>query len=395
MMQKIVAQQELVRENAVLRKALKKEHRFHDLVSKSAGDAGDLRAGPHRGALQLHHPDPRRVRHRQGGAGPRHPRREPARRGPLRRGLLRRAHRDPARVGALRPREGRLHRRHGAAQGQVRGRPRRHPLPRRGRRHRPQAAARPAAGAGGAPLPAASAATRRSRWTSASSPPPTTTCRGRWRPGPSARTSSTGSTSSPSGCRRCASGARTSRCWWSTSSSGSRPSWKRDIEGVSAEAMNALLAQPWPGNVRELRNVLERGAVVARGPSSSWPTSGSRPTVQPPRRFARPRRRRRTVARRGGAAARRRGAGPHGGQREPVGPGPRHRPGHPLQQDAEVRPAGATARTSRTTPRPVERRRSFSTPSPWTDCRAPLSSSTLLRPCAGPARRPQPALTPP
>ncbi len=40
----------------------------------------------------------------------------------------------------------------------------------------------------------------------------------------------------------------------------------REIEGVSAEAMNALMAQPWPGNVRELRNVLERGAVVARGP---------------------------------------------------------------------------------------------------------------------------------
>jgi two-component system, NtrC family, response regulator AtoC len=41
---------------------------------------------------------------------------------------------------------------------------------------------------------------------------------------------------------------------------------QRDIEGVSAEAMNALVAQPWPGNVRELRNVLERGAVVSRGP---------------------------------------------------------------------------------------------------------------------------------
>jgi two-component system response regulator AtoC len=40
----------------------------------------------------------------------------------------------------------------------------------------------------------------------------------------------------------------------------------REIEGVSAEAMDALMASPWPGNVRELRNVLERGAVVARGP---------------------------------------------------------------------------------------------------------------------------------
>ncbi len=34
---------------------------------------------------------------------------------------------------------------------------------------------------------------------------------------------------------------------------------------VSPEAMAALLAHDWPGNVRELRNVLERGAVVAQG----------------------------------------------------------------------------------------------------------------------------------
>ncbi len=41
---------------------------------------------------------------------------------------------------------------------------------------------------------------------------------------------------------------------------------KRPLEGVSAAALEALLAQPLRGNVRELKNVLERGAVVARGP---------------------------------------------------------------------------------------------------------------------------------
>jgi DNA-binding NtrC family response regulator len=41
---------------------------------------------------------------------------------------------------------------------------------------------------------------------------------------------------------------------------------KKPLEGVTAEAMEALLAQPWRGNVRELRNVLERGAVVAHTP---------------------------------------------------------------------------------------------------------------------------------
>ncbi len=39
---------------------------------------------------------------------------------------------------------------------------------------------------------------------------------------------------------------------------------KRHVR-VSPEAMAALLAHAWPGNVRELRNVLERGAVVAQG----------------------------------------------------------------------------------------------------------------------------------
>ena len=39
----------------------------------------------------------------------------------------------------------------------------------------------------------------------------------------------------------------------------------RRIEGVSSEAMAAIMAHEWPGNVRELRNVLERGAVVAQG----------------------------------------------------------------------------------------------------------------------------------
>jgi two-component system, NtrC family, response regulator AtoC len=37
------------------------------------------------------------------------------------------------------------------------------------------------------------------------------------------------------------------------------------LDGVSPEAMAALMAHAWPGNVRELRNVLERGAVVAQG----------------------------------------------------------------------------------------------------------------------------------
>jgi DNA-binding NtrC family response regulator len=39
----------------------------------------------------------------------------------------------------------------------------------------------------------------------------------------------------------------------------------RKVDGLSAEAMDALAEHDWPGNVRELRNVLERALVVAPG----------------------------------------------------------------------------------------------------------------------------------
>jgi two-component system response regulator AtoC len=40
----------------------------------------------------------------------------------------------------------------------------------------------------------------------------------------------------------------------------------KPLTGVSTEAMEFLMTYHWPGNVRELRNVLERGVVVAPGP---------------------------------------------------------------------------------------------------------------------------------
>ena len=40
----------------------------------------------------------------------------------------------------------------------------------------------------------------------------------------------------------------------------------RRIDGVSHDAMALLMGHHWPGNVRELRNVLERAIVVAQGP---------------------------------------------------------------------------------------------------------------------------------
>jgi transcriptional regulator with PAS, ATPase and Fis domain len=40
----------------------------------------------------------------------------------------------------------------------------------------------------------------------------------------------------------------------------------KSLSGISAEAMDLLLAYDWPGNVRELKNILERGAVLAKEP---------------------------------------------------------------------------------------------------------------------------------
>jgi len=45
-----------------------------------------------------------------------------------------------------------------------------------------------------------------------------------------------------------------------------RAEMQKPLEGVSAEAMELLVLYDWPGNVRELRNTLERGAVLVRGP---------------------------------------------------------------------------------------------------------------------------------
>ncbi|HQL00666.1 MAG TPA: sigma 54-interacting transcriptional regulator [Smithellaceae bacterium] len=39
---------------------------------------------------------------------------------------------------------------------------------------------------------------------------------------------------------------------------------KKDIEGISAEAMSLLMAYSWPGNIRELANVIERAFILCK-----------------------------------------------------------------------------------------------------------------------------------
>ena len=71
-------------------------------------------------------------------------------------------------------------------------------------------------------------------------------------------TCTTGSASPSSSCRRCASGARTSRCCSSISRCWRPARYERAAPLVSSAQFADLMAYAWPGNVRELRNVADR-----------------------------------------------------------------------------------------------------------------------------------------
>ena len=110
------------------------EHHRHQRA-----DAADVRAGGAGRADQHHRADPRRVGHRQGADRARHPLQLAAREEAVRQGELRGAARHADRVGAVRLREGRVHRRQRPQEGPLRDGRGRHAVPRRDRRHQPRA----------------------------------------------------------------------------------------------------------------------------------------------------------------------------------------------------------------------------------------------------------------
>ncbi len=157
------------------------EFNHYGIVGRSRRDAG---GDPHRGAggaVEEHRAHHRRDRHRQGDGGARDPLPQRAARDAADQGELRRDPRNAARIGAVRPRPRRLHRRDDEQEGQVRARRRRHDLPRRDRHDEPGAAGEAAARAAGARVRAARIRAHAEGRRSASSPRPTATC-ARWSP---------------------------------------------------------------------------------------------------------------------------------------------------------------------------------------------------------------------
>ena len=105
----------LVDENTHLRQELHGAVRFLEHHRQQRARAADVRADVAGRAHQHHRAHSRRVGHRQGDGGARHPLQLAAREQAVRQGELRRAAGQPDRVGALRLREGRVHRRRASA----------------------------------------------------------------------------------------------------------------------------------------------------------------------------------------------------------------------------------------------------------------------------------------
>ena len=212
LLDKIVERQDTLREVKVLRKQLREHGAFGQMIGSSAqmrkvyqidrAGGADLGVGADLG----------RVGHRQGAGGADHPPAQPARAAAVRADQLRGHSRDAARERDLRPREGRLHRRLRSARGLLRAGRSRHAVPRRDRRDDAGHAGEAAARAAGAQVPAprrppravgGRAGDRRHQRRPARRGEERASC---------ARTCTTGSTSSRSSCRRCASARKTCRC---------------------------------------------------------------------------------------------------------------------------------------------------------------------------------------
>ena len=224
----------------------------------------------------------------------------------------RRPRRGHRRERAVRPREGRVHRRARRSHRLLRDGRRGHALPRRDRQHADAAAGQAAARAADRRVRA-----RRHRRACATSTcgccrRPTPTCTPRSPPDASAKICSTASTRSSSTCRRCASGkadidalARHFLAHLRARATASRS------PASNADALAAMQAHAWPGNVRELAHAIER-AVLMADPAADGDRARDTCSLRP--RAAASRRRPRTSrSRRPSASSSRRSLARHNG----------------------------------------------------------------------------------
>ena len=254
---------------------------------------------PHR-RQRAHH---RRVGHRQGMDGPRDPPAVDPPGAAVRRRQLRRLHRVDPRIGAVRPHEGVVHRRRRHQEGAARVGRSRHAVPRRGGGDQPRHAGEAAARAAGTPLPPR----RRHAGTRGRRP-----LHRRHQPQPrgdgahrraSARTSSSASTSSRCGCRRCASAPRTSRFSPTSSCAASPTGWGGRCAASAHETMRLLhglpLARQRP-RARERDGARRGPRTVGRtdAPTACRRTSREAPAVERAPRRSRPFRRPGSTSRR-------------------------------------------------------------------------------------------------
>ena len=146
--EKAVESSRLKRTNLELKRRLDERFGFEGVDRRQPADARRDRAAQAHRPDQRQRADPGRDRHRQGTGRPGDPPEQPAEEQAVRRAELRRLEREHFGERAVRPREGGVHRRLGRSRGQVRVRPRRHDVPRRGGRHAPGHADQAAARAG-------------------------------------------------------------------------------------------------------------------------------------------------------------------------------------------------------------------------------------------------------
>ena len=182
----------------------------------------------------------------------------------VRRGQLPGARTWRARERAVRPRQGRVHRRGRRSARSVRARRQGDAVPRRDRGD-PAARFKPSCCACcRSARSSASATPGRCRSTRASSPQ-RTAISPRWsRRARSARICTTGCASSRFTCRRCASAPATSPCSSRACSAKIARELGKEIHYVTPTALARLAARDWPGNIRELENTLTRAVVLAK-----------------------------------------------------------------------------------------------------------------------------------